>query len=88
VGREIDSQEPSPELKRAVARDLEQNAGKRAINTSQADEIPDQDSEPAGGQDDEAASHLQKPDNTTPGLNPDPEKLSRTVAERNERPGS
>jgi hypothetical protein len=85
IGREIDSAEPSPELKRAVARDIEQNAGRRSINTSQADEIPDAPDETP---DEEAPSHRQKPDNTTRGLNPDPEKLSTREAQEDERPGS
>jgi hypothetical protein len=85
VGREIDSQEPSPELKRAVARDIEKNAGKRPISSSQAGEIDDRKDKPA---DDEAPSHLQKPDNTTRGLNPDPGKLSTRKAQDDERPGS
>lgn len=41
IGREIDSQEPSLELKRAVARDLEENAGKRAIPDDNPDRGPD-----------------------------------------------
>jgi hypothetical protein len=86
IGREIDAQEPSPELKRAVARDIEKNAGKRPIHSSQAGEIPDAESDTQA--DDEAPSHLQKPDNTSSLLNPDPEKLSTKIAQDDERPGS
>ena len=85
IGREIDAQEPSPELKRAVARDIEKNAGKRPLHSSQAGEIPDGES---GAAPDEAPSHLQKPDNTSSLLNPDPEKLSTRAAQEDERPGS
>jgi len=78
VGKEIDSAEPSDEVKRAIARDFEMHANERPIQSS--DEPRRRRADPAPDSDEH--------EETTRPLNPPPETHSTRRASDDERPGS